>query len=103
MDRYSNVNIIIDSESGNRRLATTFITPIPISAGDIYIISDRTTRLDLLADKYYHDKTAWPIIATCNNLGKGTLYTGESIQIRIPNPVLVDTYIQMIKKTNISR
>jgi hypothetical protein len=43
--------------------------------------------LDLLANKYYNDKTKWWIIATANNINDATFYVEPGIQLRIPSDV----------------
>ena len=60
---------------------------IPHSENDIYIITRDSDRLDLLAGQYYEDVTLWWVIATANNLGKGTLVVPPGLQIRIPNDI----------------
>ena len=51
---------------------------------DLYIISEKGDRLDLLANKYYGDQTMWWIIATANNINDATFYVEPGIQLRIP-------------------
>ena len=66
---------------------STVYTSIPHSENDIYIITRDSDRLDLLAGQYYEDVTLWWVIATANNLGKGTLVVPPGLQIRIPNDI----------------
>ena len=51
---------------------------------DIYFYSRSGDRLDLLANEFYNDVTLWPVIASANNLGKGTLSIPAGKLIRIP-------------------
>ena len=66
---------------------STVYPSIPHSENDIYIITRDSDRLDLLAGQYYEDVTLWWVIATANNIGKGTLVVPPGLQIRIPNDI----------------
>ena len=55
------------------------------SNDDLYIISEGGDRLDILASKYYGDKTLWWIIATANNLNDASLSITPGTQMRIPS------------------
>jgi nucleoid-associated protein YgaU len=56
--------------------------------------------LDLLANQFYGDVTAWPIIATANNIGLGTLNIESGKQLRIPDPNKFRDYIIQINNFN---
>ena len=81
MRRYEKFNI------DGARLRTTIYPPIPRSENDIYIVTRDSDRLDLLAGQYYRDVTLWWIIASANNLGKGTLVLPPGKQLRIPSDI----------------
>ena len=102
MDRYQDLSIIKDS-NGRRKYTTTFVPYFDKSDNDIYVITDDSDRLDLLANQFYGDSTAWPIIATANNIGLGTLYIEASKQLRIPDPNNYRDYIIQINNFNQSR
>jgi len=51
----------------------------------LYIISEVTDRLDLLANKYYGDRTLWWVIAVANNINDASFYVKEGLQLRIPS------------------
>lgn len=89
------------SKSG-RRVYETWLPPkLDRTIDDIYIISKRGDRLDLLADKYYGDPDKWRIIAAANQLGKGTLVITPGLQIRIPsNP---DSVFEQLLNQNRNR
>jgi hypothetical protein len=53
----------------------------------LYIISEASDRLDILASKYYNDKTLWWIIATANNLNDASLSITPGTQMRIPSNI----------------
>jgi len=102
MNRYQDLSIIKD-QNGRRKFKTTFIPYIDKSDNDIYVITDPSDRLDLLADQFYGDSTGWPIIATANNLGQGTLNVEAGIQVRIPDPTKYRDYIIQISRFNSQR
>ena len=102
MNRYQDLSIIKD-QNGRRKFKTTFIPYIDKSDNDIYVITDPSDRLDLLANQFYKDSTGWPIIATANNLGQGTLNVEAGIQIRIPDPTKFRDYIIQLNKFNSQR
>lgn len=51
---------------------------------DTYFYSREGDRLDLLANEFYNDVTLWWVIASANNLGKGTLAITPGKLIRVP-------------------
>ena len=102
MNRYQDLSIIKD-QNGRRKFKTTFIPYIDKSDNDIYVITDPSDRLDLLAKQFYDDSTGWPIIASANNLGQGTLNVEAGIQIRIPDPIKYRDYIIQISRFNSQR
>ena len=75
------------SNIDNDRYGTTRYPDFPLQESDKYIISREGDRLDLLANQFYGDPRYWWILATVNNLGKGTLIVPPSIQLRIPFPI----------------
>jgi hypothetical protein len=84
--RYKNSEIL-KSDTGKNYLASTIYPKIKPNDNDLYIISEGGDRLDLLANKYYNDKTKWWIIATANNINDATFYVEPGIQLRIPSDV----------------
>lgn len=99
MNRYQDLLIIKDS-NGRRKYTTTFVPFFDKSDNDIYVITDDSDRLDLLANQFYGDVTAWPIIATANNIGLGTLNIESGKQLRIPDPNKFRDYIIQINNFN---
>jgi len=86
--------------SGPRTYRTSIHPKVIRRERDIYIISREGDRLDILAGQYYSDPAYWWIIATANNLGKGTLVVPPGKQIRIPhNPEQVISDLQSINAT----
>ena len=99
MNRYQDLPIIKDS-NGRRKYTTTFVPFFDKSDNDVYVITDPSDRLDLLANQFYGDVTAWPIIATANNIGLGTLNIESGKQLRIPDPNKFRDYIIQINNFN---
>ena len=52
---------------------------------DQYIQVTQTDRLDIIAQKYYGDKSLWYVIANANNVGKGTICIHKGTILRIPS------------------
>ena len=71
-------------ENGKKVLKTSIPKTIPKKDDDIYIITQETDRLDLLANEYYGDSRLWWIIATANNLNGINIGLEGGIQLRIP-------------------
>ena len=99
MNRYQDIQIELNKD--NRRvLKSTFIPTIERMPGDIYVISDNSDRLDILANQFYNDVTAWPIIASVNNIGNGSLAIPMGMQLRIPDPNMYREILKTIYDFN---
>jgi len=85
-DRYSNI-VQKQRWDGKRVYVTTHYPEIPQSSSDIYIVSNDTDYLDILAHKYYGDASLYWIIALANNIGKGRMSVEGGLQIRIPTNI----------------
>lgn len=86
-NRYAYSKVIQSNETKKQYLESTIYPKIKANDNDFYIISEAGDRLDLLANKYYNDKTKWWIIATANNINDATFYVEPGIQLRIPSDV----------------
>ena len=98
-NRYSYSKILKTNDTNKQYLESTIYPKIKPTDDDLYIISEAGDRLDILANKYYKDKTKWWIIATANNINDATFYVEAGLQLRIPsdtNAVLND--LQKINK-----
>ena len=91
MNRYESTNQITGSNSFTKKYETVTYPEFSRKESDIYIISRKLERLDLLAERYYDDSRYWWVIARANNLGKGTLTIPAGRQIRIPQSI-TDVY-----------
>ncbi len=96
MIRYSNIQTTLN---GIKPAYTTVIYPsIETSEDDDVIEMKATDRLDLLADRYYKDRTMWWIIALANDLDSPSLHVETGTLITIPRNV--NSYTQNLKDIN---
>ena len=79
-----NVKDIKRLVNGKKVLKTSIPRTIPKRDDDIYIITQETDRLDLLANEFYGDSTLWWIIAQANNLNAVNIGLDAGVQLRIP-------------------
>lgn len=84
-NRYAYSKIQIENETKKKYLGSIIYPKIKATDNDLYVISESTDRLDLLAHKYYGDKTLWWIIAVANNINDASFYVKEGLQLRIPS------------------
>ena len=99
MSRYTSSEVLKRKDSKKQYLESTIYPIVKPSDTDLYIISEKGDRLDLLANKYYGDQTMWWIIATANNINDATFYVEPGIQLRIPmDTAKVLTDLQNINK-----
>lgn len=94
MNRYrfnktkKNINVHTNSEHYNRAgLNSTIYPKILREAGDPIIIATSTDRLDLLAHRFYQDRTLWWLIALANELPGDTFFIEAGKQIFIPKNI----------------
>lgn len=84
-NRYQYTKTLTTKNTKKKYLGSVIYPKIKPSNDDIYIISESSDRLDILASKYYGDKTLWWIIATANNLNDASLSITPGTQMRIPS------------------
>jgi hypothetical protein len=70
--------------NGKKVLKTVIPATIEKRDDDIYIITQDSDRLDLLANQFYNDSRLWWIIAQANNLNGVNIGVEAGIQLRIP-------------------
>lgn len=88
MNRYLDIPIFRNSK-GRRYYANVKYPNIPFRDSDIYVITQRGDRFDLLANQYYKDPTLWWIIPSANPRFKpNSLYPTLGHQIRIPTDIV---------------
>ena len=58
---------------------------IPVTEGDLYVITTLGDRLDLMAQDYYGDVDFWWVLASANSLPGDSIYPPIGMQLRIPS------------------
>jgi phage tail protein X len=87
MNRYQTIPTT-KTASGKTIYQTVKYPEIPLNPNDIYVISNKGDRFDILANQYYSDSSLWWIISTANNnIPQNSLYLPEGVQLRIPADV----------------
>ena len=90
MNRYKQISLSNNSPIKKRkRFYTTVKYPeIPLSVSDIYVITQKSDRYDILANQYYGDKSLWWVISIANpSITQNTIYPPVGTQLRIPTNV----------------
>lgn len=87
MQRYEEFAEVIKASQGKRRYSTLRYPRFELRSSDIYLITKKTDRLDLLAFSYYGDVRYWVIIAKANKLHNATLRVPVGMRLRIPFPL----------------
>jgi nucleoid-associated protein YgaU len=90
----------LKNQKGKRRFSTVIVPPVPKTDLDTYIEVTSADRLDKLAYEFYGDASLWWVIASSNELGKGTLIVEQNQILRIPS---VTTIQDLISNTNKER
>lgn len=83
ISRYKDILQIRDDENDYTYThANLYKFNIPFSEKDTIMTADSNTRLDILADKYYHNSTFWWIIAMASNISDPfNIVPGQFIRI----------------------
>ena len=87
MQRYEQFAEPIKVSQGTRRYSSIRYPKIELKTSDIYIVTRRGQRLDIIANQYYGDPRYWVILARSNKLYGGTIVTPPGIRLRIPYPL----------------
>ena len=82
--RYTYSKIQTEKDTKKQYLGSLIYPKIKPTDDDIYIISESSDRLDLLAHKYYGDQSLWWILAVANNLNNASLHIEPGLQLRVP-------------------
>lgn len=99
MGRYTTSKVIRDNNN-TRKLSTT-ILPSEFGADEQTLIRITSAdRLDRLANIFYDDSTLWWIIASANQLGKGSLMVPPGTILVIPE---ITSVLTDIEQTNSER
>lgn len=88
MARYSRIKVNQnpqDNKGASFYSTVRYPTP-PLSENDIYVLTSRGDRLDLLADQFYGDSSLWWVISSANkSLPQNSFHLPEGSQLRIPS------------------
>lgn len=87
MQRYTLYSEILKTADNKRRYATLYYPELSPKQSDIYVITKKFDRLDLLAAKYYGDPRFWVILAKVNQLHQASLFMPAGMRLRIPASV----------------
>lgn len=98
MNRYSYIRI-----QGEKAAPTSYTRAryprIPVLPSDIYVISQKGDRFDILAEQYYSNPQHWWVISLANeDLPQNSLFLPEGHQIRIPQNI--DRILSIYKLLN---
>lgn len=84
MGRYTNIKTKRSSD-GSQLYRTNRYPEIKRTDQDLYVITQKGDRYDILADQYYKDSTLWWVISSANYGGEqNSYYPPEGVQLRIP-------------------
>ena len=97
-NRYQYSTTLTNKYTKKKYLGSIIYPKIKPNNNDIYIISQQSDRLDILASKYYNDQSLWWIIAVANNLNDASLSIEPGTQMRIPSNV--SKILNDLKKIN---
>lgn len=98
MNRYSYIRPQGRS-TGPRSFVRARYPVIPLSPSDIYVISQKGDRFDILAEQYYSNPQHWWVISLANeDLPQNSLFLPEGHQIRIPQNI--DRILSIYKLLN---
>jgi hypothetical protein len=86
-NRYQYSATLTNKYTKKKYLGSVLYPKIKPNDNDMYIISQQSDRLDILANKYYSDPSLWWVIAVANNLNNASLSIEPGIQMRIPSNV----------------
>jgi hypothetical protein len=72
---------------GEMGLTTNLLPEIVRRPSDTIITARSTDRLDLLAHRFYNDRTLWWVIALANKLPGDSLFVEPGLQIFMPSNI----------------
>ena len=96
--RYLYSKTLSTKDTKKQYISSTIYPKIKPSDNDFYIISEAPDRLDILASKYFGDKSLWWIIAVANNLNEASFFINPGTQLRIPGNI--STVLSDLEKIN---
>ena len=105
MSLYRTINIRSTNNNPKRYYVNAVYPEIPPTSEDKYIITSVEDRLDLLAFDYYGDETLWWVISRANPdvTRRDSFFIKSGVQIRIPDPNIIESIRQEFDSLNASR
>ena len=98
MNRFENIRQK-KTEQGKRYYRETFVPSVSEQEGDLYFITERGDRLDLLAYEFYKDVSLWWVLAAANPIptrrDSYMVAPGQQFRIPIDPQVIVEQYRQL--------
>ena len=76
-----------DLHFGEKALTTNLLPEITRKSSDTIITATSVDRLDLLAQRFYNDRTLWWIIALANKLPGDSFFIDPGTQLFIPRNI----------------
>ena len=104
MNRLRNIPVL-RRDNRKRYFVPLKYPEIPLSADDLYVITTTGDRLDLLAYDYYGDEELWWVISRANPdvTRRDSFFIKSGVQIRIPDPNVIESVRQEFDSLNASR
>jgi len=97
-NRYQYSTTLTNKYTKKKYLGSVIYPKIKPNDNDMYVISQQSDRLDILASKYYNDQSLWWIIAVANNLNDASLSIEPGTQMRLPSNI--SKILNDLKKIN---
>lgn len=84
MSRYSNIEVLKDSQNSPRYYKGVKYPEIAFSDADTYIESAYGDRLDIISYDYYKSTEYYWVLLVANNLPGDSIFVPPGTQLRIP-------------------
>lgn len=98
MDRFQKIRKKT-TKKGKQYYREAFVPNIPETEGDIYFITERGDRLDLLAYEFYQDVSLWWILAAANPIttrrDSYIVTPGKQFRIPVDPESIIERYRQL--------
>ena len=95
--RTEHINIIY--KDGKQCFKALKYPEIPISMGDLYVITSDRDRLDLLANQFYGNVDYWWIIASANPgvVKRDSFILKPGLEVRVPQNIqkIIENFIEL--------
>jgi len=98
MNRFQNIKKK-KTTKGKQYYREAFIPSVPEEEGDIYFITERGDRLDLLAYEFYNDVSLWWVLAAANPISTRRdsyiVTPGQQFRIPVDPQSIIEKYRQL--------